>query len=69
MLKLAMAAFVRMIETGQPPISLEETPHVIAVLNAAQRSVESGGRRVPVPGVRGKSFRWRSPRHPLGFTT
>jgi len=52
-----LAHFVRMIRTGQPPISLDETLHVIAVLNAAQKSVESGGRRVPVPGVRGKSFR------------
>lgn len=46
-----LGRFVRMIETGKPPLSLDETLHVIAVLEAAQKSVESGGKVVPVPGA------------------
>jgi len=44
-----MANFVKMIETGKPPISLEDTLHVIAVLDTAQKSVEAGGKVLKVP--------------------
>lgn len=44
-----MAHVVTMIETGKPPISLEDTLHVIAVLDTAQKSVESGGKELKVP--------------------
>lgn len=51
-----LSRFLTMVETGQAPLSLEETLHVIAVLEAAQKSVASKGRLVPVPGVRGRSW-------------
>ncbi|MEW6358132.1 MAG: Gfo/Idh/MocA family oxidoreductase [Planctomycetota bacterium] len=44
-----MARFVNMIETGQPPLSLDDTLHVIAILDTAQKSVESGGKELKVP--------------------
>ena len=47
-----LAGFVNMVKTGKPPLSLEETLHVIAVLDSAQKSVESKGKLVRVPGVR-----------------
>jgi len=47
-----MARFVNMIQTGKPPISLDDTLHVIAVLETAQKSVEAGGQRLKVPQPR-----------------
>ncbi|NOZ20540.1 MAG: Gfo/Idh/MocA family oxidoreductase [Planctomycetes bacterium] len=44
-----LARFVTMIETGKPPISLGDTLHVIAILDTAQKSVESGGKELKVP--------------------
>ena len=44
-----MANFVKMVETGEPPISLDDTLHVIAVLDMAQKSVERGGKELRVP--------------------
>ena len=41
--------FVTMLETGKPPLSLDDTLHVIAVLDTAQKSVESGGKELKVP--------------------
>lgn len=44
-----LARFVHMIETGEPPISLDDTLNVIGILETAQKSVESGGEELPVP--------------------
>lgn len=44
-----LARFVKMIQTGQPPISLDDTLHVIAVLDTAQKSVATGGKELRVP--------------------
>lgn len=45
-----LARFVTMVQTGAPPISLDDTLHVIAVLDTAQKSVEAGGKELKVPG-------------------
>ena len=50
-----LASFVRMIQTGKPPLSLDDTLHVIAILDAAQKSVESGGQVMRVPGATRRS--------------
>jgi len=44
-----LARFVAMIETGKPAISLDDTLHVIAILDTAQKSVEAGGKELAVP--------------------
>ena len=44
-----LARFVNMIETGKPAISLDDTLHVIAILDTAQKSVEAGGKELRVP--------------------
>jgi len=46
-----LARFVQMIQTGKPPISLDDTLHVIAICETAQKSVERGGKELNVPGV------------------
>jgi len=45
-----LAKFVNMIQTGKPAISLDDTLHVVAVLDRAQKSVEAGGKELRVPG-------------------
>ncbi len=47
-----LARFVKMIETGKPPISLDDTLHVIAICETAQKSVEQGGKELKVPQPR-----------------
>ncbi len=46
-----LARFVQMIQTGKPPISLDDTLHVIAICETAQKSVEQGGVELKVPGA------------------
>ena len=47
-----LAKFIHMVQTGTPPISLDDTLHVIAILDTAQKSVEAGGKELRVPQPR-----------------
>lgn len=45
----ALARFLKMIDTGEPPVSAEEMLEPIRVLESISRSLESSGAEVPVP--------------------